>query len=91
MLRGAAEGYTTDAGGDASRNLPAVPAEKTRKPLLVIQGANDPRVPKDRTDALVETVRKNGVPIDSFVSTKSEEEPPVRIRSFLDWHLRRRQ
>ncbi|QDE70997.1 hypothetical protein BHS09_30685 [Myxococcus xanthus] len=71
--------------------FPLFHAEKIRKPLLVIQGVNDPRVPKDRTDALVETVRKNGVPIDSFVSTKSEEETPVRILSFLDQHLRRRQ
>ncbi|MFP2957158.1 S9 family peptidase [Myxococcus sp. 1LA] len=77
---------------------PLFHAEKIRKPLLVIQGANDPRVPKARTDALVEAVRKNGVLIDYFVlpndghgfsSTKSEAETTVRILSFLDQHLRR--
>ncbi|AKQ64601.1 Peptidase S9, prolyl oligopeptidase active site region precursor [Myxococcus hansupus] len=79
---------------------PLFHAEKIRKPLLVIQGANDPRVPKASTDALVETIRKNGVPIDYFVlpndghgfsSTKSEAETTLKILSFLDQHLRRRQ
>lgn len=77
---------------------PLFHAEKIRRPLLVIQGANDPRVPKAKTDALVEAVRKNGVPVDYFVlpndghgfsSTKSEAETSVRILSFLDRYLRR--
>ncbi|WP_253816390.1 S9 family peptidase [Myxococcus xanthus] len=78
---------------------PLFHAEKIRSPLLVIQGANDPRVPKAKTDALVEAVRKNGVPVDylvlpndghGFSSTKSEAETSVRILSFLDQHLRQR-
>ncbi|MCP3057746.1 prolyl oligopeptidase family serine peptidase [Myxococcus sp. K38C18041901] len=62
---------------------PRFHAERIRRPLLVIQGAQDPRVPKARTDAFVEAVRKNGVAVDYFVlpddghgfsSKKSEAE-----------------
>jgi dipeptidyl aminopeptidase/acylaminoacyl peptidase len=34
--------------------------DKIRKPLLVLQGANDPRVPKVESDDIVEAVKKNG-------------------------------
>lgn len=34
---------------------------KISKPLLVMQGANDPRVPKSESDQVVEKVRANGV------------------------------
>ncbi|GEN10917.1 Dipeptidyl aminopeptidase/acylaminoacyl peptidase [Myxococcus fulvus] len=78
---------------------PRFHAEKIRRPLLVIQGAQDPRVPKALTDALVEAVRKNGVSVDYFVlpedghgfsSKKSEAETSARILSFLEQHLRPR-
>ena len=39
---------------------PLFHADKIRKPLLVLQGANDPRVPKIESDEIVEAVRKNG-------------------------------
>ncbi|WP_408891827.1 alpha/beta hydrolase family protein [Myxococcus faecalis] len=77
---------------------PRFHTEKIRKPLLVIQGAQAPRVPKARTDELVEGVRKNGVPVDYFVlpddghgfsSKKSEAETSARILSLLEQHLRR--
>jgi dipeptidyl aminopeptidase/acylaminoacyl peptidase len=35
-----------------------------KKPLLVIQGANDPRVLKVESDEIVEGVRQNGVPVE---------------------------
>lgn len=35
-----------------------------RKPLLVIQGANDPRVLKAESDEIVEKVREAGVPVE---------------------------
>lgn len=37
------------------------------KPLLVVQGANDPRVLQIESDELVEAVRANGVPVDYIV------------------------
>jgi dipeptidyl aminopeptidase/acylaminoacyl peptidase len=39
---------------------PLTNAAKINKPLLVIQGANDPRVPIYEAEQIVETVRKNG-------------------------------
>ncbi len=38
-------------------------AEKIATPLLVVQGANDPRVPVDQARRIVEAVRGNGVPV----------------------------
>lgn len=39
---------------------PANNAEKITKPLLVIQGANDPRVPMSESEQMVQTIRDNG-------------------------------
>lgn len=41
---------------------PLFHADKITKPLLVIQGANDPRVVQAESDEIVEIVKKNGVP-----------------------------
>lgn len=38
-------------------------AQKITKPLLVTQGANDPRVPLSESDQIVKAVRSNGVPV----------------------------
>ena len=42
-------------------------AERITKPLLVLQGANDPRVHKIESDELVERVRRNGIPVQYVV------------------------
>lgn len=38
-------------------------AEKIKKPLFVIHGKNDPRVPLNEAEQIVKTVRNNGVPV----------------------------
>ncbi len=38
-------------------------ASKIKKPLFVIQGKNDPRVPYQEADQIVATVKKGGVPV----------------------------
>ena len=38
-------------------------AEKIAKPLLVIQGANDPRVPRSEAEQIVRTVRSHGTAV----------------------------
>ncbi|WP_292442387.1 prolyl oligopeptidase family serine peptidase [Methylibium sp.] len=38
-------------------------AEKIEKPLFVVQGRNDPRVPWTEAEQIVEKVRANGVPV----------------------------
>lgn len=39
---------------------PANNADRINKPLLVVQGANDPRVPMSESEQMVETIRENG-------------------------------
>ncbi|WP_164015873.1 alpha/beta hydrolase family protein [Pyxidicoccus trucidator] len=77
---------------------PLFHAEKIRKPLLVIQGANDPRVLKVESDEIVQAVKKNNVPVDyvvfpdeghGFSKKKNEAEAYSRTRSFLDQHLKK--
>jgi dipeptidyl aminopeptidase/acylaminoacyl peptidase len=46
---------------------PLFHAANITKPLLVIQGANDPRVLQVESDELVEAVRANGVPVEYVV------------------------
>jgi dipeptidyl aminopeptidase/acylaminoacyl peptidase len=38
-------------------------AQKITKPLFVVQGANDPRVPKTEADQIVDTLKKQGTPV----------------------------
>ncbi len=49
------------------RISPLFHAENIVKPLLVVQGANDPRVLQVESDEIVEKVRENGVPVEYIV------------------------
>ncbi len=42
---------------------PLTNAAKITKPLFVVAGANDPRVPRNESEQMVATVRKNGSPV----------------------------
>ena len=76
---------------------PIFHTEKIQKPLLVIQGAHDPRVPKKEADDIVQAVKKNNVPVDylvladeghGFSTKKSEAEASSRVLHFLDQYLK---
>ena len=59
-----------DPATDGERHRAISPlfhAQNITKPLMVIQGANDPRVLKIESDELVEKVKKNGVPVEYVV------------------------
>jgi len=43
-----------------TRISPLTQAEKIKRPLLVIQGANDPRVPRSEAEQILKAVRDNG-------------------------------
>ena len=45
------------------RTAPLNNAQKITKPLFVVQGQNDPRVPASEAKQIVETARKNGTPV----------------------------
>ncbi|MEE9234827.1 MAG: prolyl oligopeptidase family serine peptidase, partial [Candidatus Acidoferrales bacterium] len=38
-------------------------AARISKPLFIVQGANDPRVPRTESEQMVETVRQGGTPV----------------------------
>jgi dipeptidyl aminopeptidase/acylaminoacyl peptidase len=76
---------------------PLFHADKIRKPLLVIQGANDPRVIKVESDEIVEAVRKSQVPVEyivfpdeghGFSKKKNQAEASAKILAFLDKYLK---
>ncbi|MBC7986344.1 MAG: S9 family peptidase [Sphingomonadaceae bacterium] len=46
-----------------ARIAPMANTERITVPMLVMQGANDPRVPQFESDQIVERVRANGVPV----------------------------
>ncbi len=77
---------------------PLFHAANIRKPLMVIQGANDPRVIKPESDEIVEGVRKNGVEVEyvvfpdeghGFSKKKNQIEASAKILAFLDKHLKK--
>lgn len=49
------------------RISPLENASRITRPMLVVQGANDPRVLKVESDDLVAAARKNGVPVEYLV------------------------
>ncbi|WP_082579947.1 S9 family peptidase [Pelomonas sp. Root1444] len=76
---------------------PLFHAGEIRKPLMVIQGANDPRVIKPESDDIVAAVKKNGVPVDylvfddeghGFSKKKNTLEANRRMVEFLDKYLK---
>ena len=75
---------------------PLFHAEKIRKPLIVIQGANDPRVIKPESDEIVEAVKKNSVVeyvvFDNeghgFTKKANEIRANKAILEFLDRYLK---
>ena len=76
---------------------PLFHASNIRRPLIVLQGANDPRVLKVESDEIVEAVRKNGVPVEyivfddeghGFTKKANRIRGYKAIREFLDKHLK---
>jgi dipeptidyl aminopeptidase/acylaminoacyl peptidase len=52
---------------DMLSRSPLMRVDRIQAPLLVGQGANDPRVTKDQSDSMVEALRKRGVPVEYLV------------------------
>jgi len=76
---------------------PLFHAEKIKKPLIVIQGKNDPRVLQVESDELVAAVKKNNVPVEyvvfddeghGFTKKKNQIAAYSAILKFLDAHLK---
>jgi len=78
------------------RVSPLFNADSIVRPLMVLQGANDPRVLQRESDDIVEAARANGVPVEyvvfedeghGFRSKENRIEGYRAIREFLDLHL----
>jgi len=77
---------------------PLFHAQNIVRPLLVVQGANDPRVLQSESDEIVAAARKNGVPVEyvlfpdeghGFQSKKNRIAASDAFVKFLDQHLKR--
>ena len=90
-----------DPATDAERHRAISPlfhAGNIVKPLLVVQGANDPRVLQVESDELVEAVRANGVPVEyvlfpdeghGFRRKENRITASEAYLAFLDEHIGR--
>jgi dipeptidyl aminopeptidase/acylaminoacyl peptidase len=77
---------------DMRRRSPLAYASQIAAPLLVIQGANDPRVPKAESDQIIDAARANGADAryivfgdegHGFTSRANDIRPIRRSSSFL--------
>lgn len=76
---------------------PLFHTDKVTKPLIVLQGSQDPRVLQVESDEIVEGVRANGVPVEyvlfedeghGFVKKENQIEAYSSILKFLDTYLK---
>jgi dipeptidyl aminopeptidase/acylaminoacyl peptidase len=76
---------------------PLFHAQNIVKPLMVLQGANDPRVIQAESDDIVAAVRERGVPVEyvvfedeghGFMKKENRERGYEGILDFLDEYLR---
>ncbi|WP_299364407.1 prolyl oligopeptidase family serine peptidase [Winogradskyella sp.] len=79
------------------RISPLFHTDKVTKPLIVLQGAQDPRVLQVESDEIVAGVRKNGVPVEyvlfedeghGFIKKENQIEAYSSIVKFLDKYLK---
>ena len=88
-----------DKDGDRLRERsPVTYASQITAPLLVLQGATDPRVPQAEADQIVSRVRANGVDVQylvfddeghGFTSRENDTRASLTIGEFLAEHLLR--
>ncbi|HEX3157294.1 MAG TPA: prolyl oligopeptidase family serine peptidase [Gemmatimonadaceae bacterium] len=81
-----------------TRISPLFHADRIQRPLMVLQGANDPRVLQRESDEIVAAARKNGVPVEylvfpdeghGFVKKANQARGYRAVLDFLDQHIGR--
>lgn len=79
------------------RISPLFHAHKIERPVMVLQGAQDPRVLQVESDEIVEAARANGVPVEyvlfedeghGFVKKENQIEANGKILEFLNEYLK---
>jgi dipeptidyl aminopeptidase/acylaminoacyl peptidase len=75
---------------------PITHLDQVRCPMLVVQGTNDPRVPQEESDQVVERLRARGVPVEylvfedeghGFTKRANSDRAHARIVEFLTEQL----
>lgn len=76
---------------------PLFHAKNIVRPLMVLQGVNDPRVIKPESDEIVAAARANGTPVEylvfddeghGFVKKENQKRAYQAIKDFLDLHVK---
>ncbi len=76
---------------------PVFHGQNVKNPVMVLQGANDPRVLQVESDEMVEAIRANGVPVEyvifpdeghGFIKKENEIKGYSQILTFLDKYLK---
>jgi dipeptidyl aminopeptidase/acylaminoacyl peptidase len=76
---------------------PLFHADKIRKPFIVLQGSNDPRVLQVESDEIVAAAKKNNVPVEyvifpdeghGFVKKENNIKASEEVLKFLDTYLK---
>lgn len=76
---------------------PLFHADQVKNPVMVLQGANDPRVLQVESDEIVEELKKNNVPVEyvifedeghGFIKKENEIKGYKQILAFLDKYLK---
>ena len=79
---------------------PLFHADQVKNPVMVLQGANDPRVLQVESDEIVAAIKKNNVPVEyvifpdeghGFVKKENEIKGYGQILTFLDRYLKGEQ
>jgi dipeptidyl aminopeptidase/acylaminoacyl peptidase len=94
----------TDEFGDLEKDEPLLAewsplkdADKIAAPLFVYQGANDPRVPRSESDAIVTALRARSLPVEYMIAPneghsldrrENQVEFYARTARFLEEHLK---
>ena len=90
-------GDPAEDGERLRRISPLFNADKIQRPLMVLQGANDPRVLQAESDDIVEAARANGTPVEyvifedeghGFIKKENKLEGHSAILKFLDRYLK---
>ncbi|HAD11070.1 MAG TPA: S9 family peptidase [Saprospirales bacterium] len=79
------------------RISPLFHAKSVKNPIMVLQGANDPRVLQIESDEIVAAVKQNNIPVEylvfpdeghGFVKKENEMKGYSGVLTFLDQHLK---
>ncbi len=77
---------------------PVFHGDKVKNPVMVLQGATDPRVLQVESDEMVDAIKKNNVPVEyvlfedeghGFVKKENQIEGYSKVLQFLDKYLKK--